>query len=280
MEKLRAKEILGNRGYHAAETVFLNNQETFRHTHEFYEILIMSEGEVYHLRNQRKEFLVQNSLCLVKPDDVHSFQKGQSKSAHFLNLAFSIENFEKVWNIFQKNCEGRNDELKSHVRIPGGLAQALSSKIMYLMRCMIQEGEIPAKELLMGILLESFIYLKNQKTSQEMIPDWLEYVHDEMRKKENYMEGISRFVELSGKSQEHLIRMMKKYYKITPSAYLNYIRLEQAALLLRTTENNVLDIMLRCGYNNVSYFNQRFKEEYGTSPSRYRKFNRAVIDPD
>ncbi|MFQ7550680.1 MAG: helix-turn-helix domain-containing protein [Blautia marasmi] len=41
---------------------------------------------------------------------------------------------------------------------------------------------------------------------------------------------------------------------------MNTIRLEQAAMLLRTTEESVLDIMLECGFNNVSYFNQRFRE--------------------
>ena len=33
MVKLTNQEILGNRGFHAAETVILNQEETFRHTH-------------------------------------------------------------------------------------------------------------------------------------------------------------------------------------------------------------------------------------------------------
>lgn len=280
MEKLRAKEILGSRGYHAAETVLLNEQETFRHTHEFYEIIIMSEGEVYHLCNQETDLMVENSLYLVKPEDVHNFRKGKCKAVHFLNLAFSKENFEKVKNIWQKNCGGHVEELQRHVKLPGNLAGSLVSRILYLMRCMPHECEVPGKEILFGILLDCFICLKNQKTSQEMIPDWLRYVCMEMRKKENYTEGLYKFVELSGKSQEHLTRMMQRYYKTTPAAYLNDVRLEQAALLLRTTENSVLDIMLKCGYNNVSYFNQRFKEKYGTTPSRYRKSNRLVVNPE
>ena len=60
---------------------------------------------------------------------------------------------------------------------------------------------------------------------------------------------------------------------------MNSIRLEQAAFLLRTTDEGVLNIMLECGFNNVSYFNQRFKEEYGITPTRYRQFNRLVVNP-
>lgn len=66
---------------------------------------------------------------------------------------------------------------------------------------------------------------------------------------------------------------------MTPTAFLNTIRLEQAAMLLRTTEESVLDIMLECGFNNVSYFNQRFREGFGITPTRYRQFNRLAVNP-
>ena len=132
---------------------------------------------------------------------------------------------------------------------------------------------------LLGVLLDSFTCLQKQKNSREIIPGWLESACHEMQKKENYQEGLKRFVELSGKSQEHLNRVMKKYYKMTPTAFLNTIRLEQAALLLRTTEESVLNIMLECGFNNVSYFNQRFREGFGITPTRYRQFNRLAVNP-
>ena len=74
--------------------------------------------------------------------------------------------------------------------------------------------------------------------------------------------------------------MMKRYYKTTPTAYINSLRLEEAGLLLRTTEKSVLAIMLDCRFQNVSYFNQRFKEEYGIPPARYRKINRLIVNPD
>ena len=72
---------------------------------------------------------------------------------------------------------------------------------------------------------------------------------------------------------------MKKYYQITPTEYLNRIKLERAAELLETTSDSVLDIMFECGFNNVSYFNQLFKKAYGTTPGGYRRLNYSVINP-
>ncbi len=280
MVKLTDKEILGDRGFHAAETVILNDQETFRHTHEFYEVFITREGNVYHHWNKNEELIYQNTLWLIRPEDVHSFRKGTSKSVHFVNLAVSRKSYEKAYMIWENFCGGREEEIKSHVRLQGNLGQSIVSRIMYLISCMTSEEEIPADSIILSLLLDTFSCLQNEKGDSEMIPAWLEAAYHAMRKKENYLEGLERFIELSGKTQEHLTRMMKKYYGKTPTAYINTLRLEEAALLLRTTEESVLEIMLDCGFNNVSYFNQRFKEEYGIPPARYRKINRLIVNPD
>lgn len=279
MVKLTAEEILNTRGYHAAETVLSNGAETFRHTHEFYEIFITMEGEVFHHCNRHGTLLFQNTLCLVKPEDVHSFQKGQCNSVHFMNLAFSKELYERAQSIWQQFYGGEPEKMEDFVNLPGSLSQSVASRILYLMRHMVHLGEIPGEDIILGVLLDSFTCLQKQKNSREIIPGWLESACHEIQKKENYQEGLKRFVELSGKSQEHLNRVMKKYYKMTPTAFLNTIRLEQAALLLRTTEESVLNIMLECGFNNVSYFNQRFREGFGITPTRYRQFNRLAVNP-
>lgn len=279
MVKLTENEILNTRGYHAAETVLLNGMETYRHTHEFYELFITKEGDMYHCCNHQRNLLPQNTLCLVKPEDIHSFQKGQCKSVCFMNLAFSKEHFEKGLSIWQQFYGGNIRETGNCASLPGSLSQAMISRILYLMKHMTDAGEIPWENLVLGILLDALTCLQNFKTTREAIPGWLERTCYEMRKRENYMYGINRFVEISGKSQEHLNRMMKRYYGKTPTEYVNTIRLEQAAFFLRTTDESVLNIMLDCGFNNVSYFNKRFKDEFGVTPTRYRQFNRLVVNP-
>jgi len=48
-------------------------------------------------------------------------------------------------------------------------------------------------------------------------------------------------------------------------------RMSQAAWLLTNTSQNVADIAVAVGYENISYFHRLFAARYGMSPRLYRK---------
>lgn len=78
--------------------------------------------------------------------------------------------------------------------------------------------------------------------------------------------------------------ILKDEIGLTFSAYLNKLRLTEAARLLsEKSEANVAEIAFSVGYNNVSYFNKLFKNEYGCSPktfkSVYLQKNTGSADP-
>ena len=54
------------------------------------------------------------------------------------------------------------------------------------------------------------------------------------------------------------------------TAYLNTVRIEKARVLLRETDETVLEIALNCGYGSISYFNRVFRQQIGMSPLQYR----------
>ncbi|MFR2510835.1 MAG: helix-turn-helix domain-containing protein [Lachnospira eligens] len=53
--------------------------------------------------------------------------------------------------------------------------------------------------------------------------------------------------------------------------YLNDYRLIIAARILKTTTHPVIIVASDCGFDNISYFNRKFKEKYGVSPREFRK---------
>ena len=64
--------------------------------------------------------------------------------------------------------------------------------------------------------------------------------------------------------------LLKDELSMTFNAYLNKLRLAEAARLLsRQGEINVTEIAYSVGYNNVSYFGKLFKNEYGCTPGKF-----------
>ncbi len=75
-----------------------------------------------------------------------------------------------------------------------------------------------------------------------------------------------------GISHTKLNRLLKAEHGLTFSAYLNKLRLTEAARLLRQSGDlSVTQIAYSVGYKNVSHFNQLFKKEYACTPTTFRK---------
>lgn len=76
----------------------------------------------------------------------------------------------------------------------------------------------------------------------------------------------------------YLCRAFKGY---TGKRLFDYIidrRIQAAMLALRYNDEKVLSIALTCGFNDLSYFNRKFKQFAGAAPSAYRKkFIKASI---
>lgn len=66
-------------------------------------------------------------------------------------------------------------------------------------------------------------------------------------------------------------RIFKKTYGINYSDYILKIRMENAALLLKTTSYKLYDVARRTGFEETSYFSNVFKKYYGITPNEYRK---------
>jgi AraC-like DNA-binding protein len=60
----------------------------------------------------------------------------------------------------------------------------------------------------------------------------------------------------------------------TPIDYLNDYRIMKASYQLQNTDRKIIDIALEVGFNNLSYFINRFKKTMGVTPARYRKLEK------
>lgn len=74
-----------------------------------------------------------------------------------------------------------------------------------------------------------------------------------------------------GINRNKINEILKSEIGLTFSGYLNKLRLTEAArLLLEQQDVNVAQIAFAVGYNNVTYFNKLFKNQYGCTPKNFK----------
>lgn len=89
--------------------------------------------------------------------------------------------------------------------------------------------------------------------------------------------SIGDVADHAGFSLDYFNRIFLTHTGFTVMAYINYIRLKDAAVALRHTDRPVLDIALDAGYDSHEGFTKAFTKRYGVSPSKYRKNNRTHV---
>ena len=70
------------------------------------------------------------------------------------------------------------------------------------------------------------------------------------------------------------IKIFKTYVGKTIIEYVTDLRIAHAAKLLSSTDLKVITIASKVGYDNQSFFAQKFKDRYNVSPVEYRRATR------
>ena len=69
----------------------------------------------------------------------------------------------------------------------------------------------------------------------------------------------------------YLVHAFKNYKGVSPINYLITRRIQEAKLLLETSNFSIAKIAQAIGFSSQSYFSQVFRKETGLSPIQYRK---------
>ena len=93
-----------------------------------------------------------------------------------------------------------------------------------------------------------------------------------------YLEGnyhrhvrITDVAAFVGLSRSQLFRVFQSAAGMSPKEYLNTLRAERAAKLLLATDLSLEKVALSSGFFSAGRLNAVFRDQYGASPSQYRK---------
>lgn len=122
---------------------------------------------------------------------------------------------------------------------------------------------------LLGTIAGSAGLVVDKEDKQEsLVCEILRYVQGNLASDLSLAELSSRF----GYSREHLSRILHRYLNVNWNEYVNRLRAERAASLLREHgDKNVLDVLLECGFNSSNTFYRAYKRNFSDKPRRNKK---------
>ena len=104
--------------------------------------------------------------------------------------------------------------------------------------------------------------------NSELITKALNYIKSENKKSDITIDNVANY---AGFSTDYFNRVFFAHTGFNVMEYVRFCRMKNAARLLRITDNDILDVALECGYEAHESFSRAFKNQYGISPSEYRK---------
>ena len=89
--------------------------------------------------------------------------------------------------------------------------------------------------------------------------------------------NLKTFSESVGYSVNGIINVFKKETGVSPYAYYNKIRIQEAKKLLISTDLSVAEISEKCGFINYVNFYKAFRNSENTTPLSFREQNSTTI---
>ncbi len=242
----------------------------YRHDHDFHELMVLLDGTLRHDVGGRSDILAPGAAVFLRPLDAHAVYAPKGHHAHILNIMARSDLIAALGARHGDTLAGRF--FWSNGVYPDGitLRAAVRDRV-------VQAGSLLRDGPATALRLEAFFTnLLTDLTTEGAIfdlnlPDWLARACRTAQTPDVFREGAAGLARVAGRSHEHLCRAMRRHLDTTPSAWINSVRMEHAARLIREGTLPVADVAEAVGIGNVGHFYRLFRDQYGTTPRAYRE---------
>ena len=252
------------------------------HRHDFVELVLILSGSGAHTDGVREISLRRGDVCVIPRGVSHSYRQ-VSEDFSLINILFIPETlpvsrldaallpgFKPI--LTGRLPNGNNGYLSFHVdeeqfRFPEALALALAEEY---------EASAPGNNFVsLGIFMTLAGRLARYCSAECHVAAFdyssVSKVISYLNKNYKADVSIAKLCRIGSMSKSSLMRNFKNAAGVSPLQYLLRLRLDEAALLLRSTEKSLGEIAAAVGFNDVNYLSRQFKRTRGVPPSRYRE---------
>ncbi len=243
------------------------------HWHERMEILHVCRGELLLCLGERQLTVPAGCAVIIVPCMLHGGTAG-ADGASYKTIMFDVEKFcnatlaseQYLVPLYQRNTRFLSQT--SHPDILEAIDQLES------LLTAREDGHTPhplcAIGQIYGIigLLYQHCHVADHRPrhTDGKFSSILSYIND------HYTERISSrdISALFGYDETYFCRRFREVTGLPLMKYLRILRLELARKLLEDTPDTIGNISWKCGFQDMGYFSNCFKKQYGMSPAGYR----------
>ncbi len=269
MQQIRELSFLSNDIQFA--THLTHDQDTFTHSHSFYEIFYVTEGEITHIQNGKKQLIQTGDMFFLRPNDIHTFKR-TGECTH-RDIVISIQLFENAARYVSPTLLDEINQSVSpvHIKIDSAQIEYLE-KLLNFIKYMSPSVEKNRPYLINSFVAHAlgFLYFSDQE-EKPPYPRWFQSLLANLNDPVHIKAGIQSAMSEVNYNYIYVSRIFKKYIGVTMTEYLTQKRMDLAKVYLATTKMNIAQIAEEVGYPYSYRFNQVFKEYHHCTPKEYRK---------
>ncbi|MBI4976872.1 MAG: helix-turn-helix transcriptional regulator [Spirochaetes bacterium] len=258
------------------------------HDHAFMEIYLIYHGRASQKTLRSKEIIKQGDILFFNIDEPHSVIPEKDFSYFVLALTpaciGSITEYISNADFMRQSTIARFLGGKSggygKISLPPKTA-ALAASICRTMHGELTSPSHGGEGIVSLSLYTLFAHIARtldadgsvkQKPIDERIVRLMEYIQAHPDG-DLSAETLSAMTSLN---KSYLSRLFTQTTRYTVSEYIAEVRIERACRLLKSTDLPVYRIAERCGYNDLSFFHEKFRAFNGKTPAEYRKKYRST----
>lgn len=260
---------------------------TLPHQHPYHEVILVLQGSGVNAMEGRLCGFKAGDLLLVRSGQTHHFRQVRAlRSLHVLILP--QRDGGRAW---VSELSGLLEDLFARDRAGyGGHVTLAAHEFQMALRLMeeMEAGLLPIGPLRDAEVMDRFgsllqfltagLHRRRDSWTQATVIRGFGEAEERLAPALSHIERYSTerlklddLAVLARMSTRTLLREFQVVTGRSPVAYLHGMRLHQALLQLRHTDKQVAKVALDVGFNDLSFFNHKFRELIGQSPTAWRQ---------
>lgn len=240
------------------------------HTHPFTEVFYVIDGAGSFITNQHEFNVQKNDLVIVNSNIEHTEVSSKDHPLEYIAIGISNISFTNADTSTAEepflfyNFHDKKEEVLFYLET-----------IIHEVKNQQHDFEMICQHLLNVLILKLQRQFKLKLEVDHQLSIGKEVTLAKEYIDHNFKENITldSLAEIVHLNKFYFSRTFKNETSHTPIEYINIRRIEEAKVLLKTTDYNISEISNIIGFTSQSYFSEVFNKHMSQTPSKYRKLN-------